>query len=62
VGRSHPLRGFPGALSTSLVRCSEVARCLSLLIEPEAFLRAKQSNPSPVQIPPWIAAALGAAQ
>jgi hypothetical protein len=27
-GRSHPLRGFPGALSTSL-RCSEVARCLS---------------------------------
>jgi hypothetical protein len=33
-----------------------------LLIEPEAFLRAKQSNPSPVQIPPWIAAALGAAQ
>jgi hypothetical protein len=34
----------------------------SLLIEPEAFLRAKQSNPSPVQIPPWIAAALGASR
>ena len=32
----------------------------SLLIEPEAFLRAKQSNPSPVQIPLWTAAALGA--